>query len=44
MCLVLWRLDAPEKGDIKGVIWECLRELESTHLEANGGGLVEGFM
>jgi len=22
MCLVLWRLDAPEKGDATGVRWE----------------------
>jgi hypothetical protein len=38
--LVLWRLDAPEKGDARGVRWEGVRgwvgRLENTLLEAKG--------
>jgi hypothetical protein len=46
--LVLWRLDAPEKGDARGVMWEQVGEWVSTLLEAKErargrvGRLVEG--
>ena len=34
MCLVLWRLDASEKRDARGVRWEWLGGWGSTLLEA----------
>ena len=46
--MVLWRLDAPEKGDARGVMWEQVGEWVSTLLEAKErargrvGRLVEG--
>ena len=45
MCLDLWRLDAPEKGDSRGRKWEWVGRWGSTLLESKGkgdGGLVEG--
>jgi hypothetical protein len=37
MCLVLWRLDAPEKADARGVRWKCVDEwVGSTLLEGKG--------
>jgi hypothetical protein len=33
MHLVLWRLDAPEKGDAREVMWEWVGGLGSTFLE-----------
>ena len=37
-CLVLWRLDALEKGDARGVKQEWVGEWGSTILEAKGIG------
>ena len=40
--LVLWRLDAPEKGDARGVRWEWVGRWGNTLLQAKGkqmGGL-----
>jgi hypothetical protein len=36
MCLVLWRLDAPEKGDARGMRLEWVGGWVSTLLEAKG--------
>jgi hypothetical protein len=41
--LVLWRLDAPEKGDARGVRREWVGEWGSTLLEAKGMELEWGL-
>ena len=40
--LVLWRPDAPEKGNARGVRWDWMGGWESTLLEAKGMGMERG--
>ena len=42
MGLFLWRLNAPEKGNTRGVRWEWLGRCGNTLLKAKGRGMGRG--